>query len=113
MSIIEDLLIPYVGPGCCHNKNCQFYWYEFYHMPTESCPDWESLQKELISEKKYSSKFNLHEFMDYAAHEIKWRCVESLCELLVCIQKHGISTADDGFPLPGHFFGCTKGQMNK
>ena len=81
MNIIEDLLIPYVGPGCCHNKNCQFYWYEFYHMPTKSCPDWEPLQKELISDQKYSSKFNLHEFIDYVAHKIKWRCVESSCAL--------------------------------
>ena len=81
MNIIEDLLTPYVGPGCCHNKNCQFYWYEFYHLPTEKCPDWENLQNQLSSDKKFSSLFKLHEFMDYAAHEIRWRCVESSCSL--------------------------------
>ena len=70
MDVIEDLVIPYVGPGCCHSTDCQFYWHEFYHKPTDSCPDWESLQIEMMNNKKFSSKFILHEFMDYAAHEI-------------------------------------------
>ena len=39
------------------------------------------LQNELISNKKHYSKFNLYEFIGYAAHEIRWLCVESSCTL--------------------------------
>ena len=94
MDFIEDLVIPFVGPGCCHNTNCQFYWHEFYHKPTKSCPEWESLQMEMISDKKFSAKFILHEFMDYAAHEIRWRCVQQSCSLWSKEGMHSMALQD-------------------
>ena len=79
MNVIEDLLVPYVGPGSYHNKKCPFYWYEFYHMPTETCPDWEPLQKDLISENKFSFKFITRKF--------KFEMVSCIYELIIKIKK--------------------------
>ena len=58
MNILEKLVIPFVGPGCCHDRACKFYWYEFYHLPVEGCPSWESYKKDATVNNQIDSKFD-------------------------------------------------------
>ena len=68
MNILENLVIPFVGPGCCHDRACKFYWYELYHLPVEGCPSWEFYKKHVTvnnqSDSKFDPNFNINEFMD-------------------------------------------------
>ena len=81
MNILENLVIPFVGPGCCHDRACTFYWYEFYHLPVEGCPSWESYKKDATVNNQIDPNFNINEFMDYACNEIRWRCHQRNCPL--------------------------------
>ena len=90
MNLIEDTVIPFVGPGCCHNKNCIFYRYKYYHKPIQGCLKWDEFQNQGNTAKVFSSNFKVHEFMDYPSYEIRWRCYNLKCPLL---SKHGIHSS--------------------
>ena len=79
MNLIKDVVIPYVGPGCCHDKKCKFYWYEFYHKPIEGCIQWNQFKYQAPQIHKFDSNFKIHEFMDYASYGERWRCYDVKC----------------------------------
>jgi hypothetical protein len=72
MNLIEDIVIPYVGPGCCHDKKCKFYWYEFYHKPIEGCIKWNQFKYHgtlhkfinLIQISKFMSVWIMHRMVN-------------------------------------------------
>ena len=79
MNFIEEKVVPYVGEGCCHNRKCQFYRYQYYYKPTEGCLMWAEFQHKEKITQKFGSNFKIHEFMDYASYGERWRCYQTNC----------------------------------
>ena len=79
MNFIKDLVIPFVGPGCCNDRKCQFYWYEFYHKPIEGCVKWNEFQDQALQIQKFDSNFKIHVIYGL---RILWLAMEMLPEKL-------------------------------
>ena len=47
MDLIQEKVIPYIGQGCCHNRDCEFYTYKYYHKPIDGCLKWNEYQSRL------------------------------------------------------------------
>ena len=84
LNFIEEKVVPYVAEGCCHNRKCQFYRYQYYHKPTEGCLMWAEFQNKgkITTIVKFGSNFKIHEFMEYIC--ILWRTMEMLPDKLPC-----------------------------
>ena len=60
MAILEDQIVPYLGPGFCSSLSCKFFLYEPFHKPIEGCSNFEHFKTLKQSNSVFDNRFNLH-----------------------------------------------------